>query len=726
MKIIKRDGAVQEFDSTKIYKAIHNCVNAHGLDIGIVQDLATEAVWEVISLPGEEVPVEDVQDIVTVILRRQVSDELADRYTNYRAAHAVGRARTDYADDPFQTELQRFQYFDKYARWNDDARRRETWEETVTRTVDYLRELSDNKLGDDIYERLFSGIYKLEVMPSMRLLAMAGKAARANQLSIYNCSYVAVDSIAAFAEILFLSMSGCGVGYSVEKQNISQLPSVKERNDISADFLFIGDSTTGWVSALQHGLERWFNGGDMEFDYSLIRPKGAVLKTKGGRASGPDPLRQLLDFARQTILNAAGRQLTPLECHDIICKAASVVIQGGVRRTAMISLFDLDDDDMLHCKDSENIKGNEQRWFANNSAVWTKRMSYDDILAQVRKIAETGTGEPGIFSRRATSWTKPVRRKDATWGVNPCGEIALRSQQLCNLSVAIARPDDTLETLHEKVEMATIIGTIQSMATDFSTSPLRDKWQENCEEERLLGVDIIGQMDCPAVQQAHVLKRLRNYAVHTNKEYAAKLGIKQSAAVTCIKPSGNSSTLLDASPGVHPRHAPYYIRRARVATTSPLYHVLRQSGVSMSPENKQTSENATTWVISFPVESPDGAKTKKQYTALEQLKYWLTVKTQYTEHNPSATILFKQDEVIDIAKFLFYNQEIIGGLSFLPANEGDIEYAQLPYEEISKQRYDQMVAEMPKIDYSWLPIYEATDATTVASEIACVAGACDL
>lgn len=719
----KRDGSVVEFDHRKIYLAIYRCVLAAGLDTSIVQDLATTAVMDVTGL-GSSVDVEQIQDIVVKTLREQHGDELADSYSGYRAGHAVDRAGEAYGNDPFRNPLQRWQFYDKYSRWNKAARRRESWPETVSRAVSYLRELSKNKLTDVEYGEIYEAVYNLDVMPSMRLLAMAGKAARVQPLSIYNCSYLPIDSLDAFHEVLLISMSGCGVGYSVESAYTEKLPVIARALPVPAGHFIVNDSTEGWVRALEYGVHLWYDGLDVQFDYSRIRPKGAVLHTKGGRASGPEPLRKLLDFTRSKIRAAAGRKLTPLECHDIVTMIGSVVVQGGVRRTAMISLFDETDREMMTCKDPENIKGNEQRWFANNSAVWTKRKSFDEVLAHMTKIAEYGTGEPGIFSRRAANWTAPRRRGQADYGTNPCAEIALRPMQLCNLSVAVARPTDTIQSLVDKVRIATTIGTIQSMATDFEG--LRPQWRENAVRERLLGVDIIGQMDTELVRSTGVLSALRAVARNKNIEMAIRLGINPSAAITCVKPGGNSSVLLDASPGIHARHAQYYIRRVRVSGDGPLYNVLRHSHFPLTPENGQTEENATTWVAAFPVRSPAGAIVKKDLSALEQLEYWLKVKKEYTEHNPSATITFRQSEVRHIAKFIYYNQEFIGGLSFLPADESEVAYEQLPYEEIDEQTYNRMMAEIPDINYAWLPVYETSDRTTVAKELACVSGLCDV
>lgn len=721
MQVIKRDGSTEPFNSDKIYKAIYNCLNSGNHGVGDVMNLASEVVARLGF--GESITVESIQDTVVATLSEYNESAAAD-YEAYRLSRAMRRTGDAFGGSVF-TGLQKFQYLSKYARWNDSAGRRETWQETVERAVSYLKELSSGKLGGELYKRIYDGIYNLEVIPSMRLLAMAGKAARVNPISVYNCSYVAIDDFAAFHEILLISMSGCGVGFSVERANVNKLKSVHQYIPTLEKDYQIADSTVGWVNAYKYAIDSFKNGFfDASFDYSKIRPKGSILKTKGGRASGAEPLRELIEFTREKFKSAQGRNLTPLECHDIATCIGSVVVQGGVRRTAMLSLFDIDDTEMLHCKDPQNIVGNEQRWFANNSAVWTERMTYREILSQVKKISSTGTGEPGIFSRRAANWTKPVRRESATFGTNPCGEIALRSKQFCNLSAVVARESDTVESLTKKVELATIIGTIQSMALGFSG--LRKDWEDNCREERLLGVDVTGQMDCLAFRNGDTMKRLQEVAHVTNIRYALAMGINPSAAITCTKPSGNSSILLDTSPGIHARHSRYYIRRLRISVHDPLLNVLRMSGYPVSPENGQTEENATTWVVSFPVKSPESSIVKGDMSALEQLEYWLEVKRRFTEHNPSATIGFRDHEVEEVANFLFINQENVGGLSFLPADDSDVDYEQLPYEAITLDEYEEMKANLPEIDYSWLAMYERSDKTTVAQELACVSGLCEI
>jgi len=431
----------------------------------------------------------------------------------------------------------------------------------------------------------------------------------------------------------------------------------------------------------------------------------------------------MLDFARQRILSRQGSFLRPLDAHDIMCAVGDAAVSGGVRRTAMISLFDYDDLEMRHCKDGDFWRSNSQRWNANNSAVWPDReLTQAEVTRFVLDMVESERGEPGIFNRRAAVENRPSRRQVAEFGTNPCGEILLRPYEFCNLTSVVSRPDDTLESLSEKVELATILGTIQSMATYFPG--LRDVWKQNCIEERLLGVDLNGQMDSPIVQEPEVQARLREVAVETNRQYAEMLGINQSASVTCVKPSGNSSQLLDCSSGLHARWSPYYVRNVRVSAHSPVFKVLRDAGIPMDPENGQTKENATTWVVHFPVKAPETAVTRNQRSAIEQCQYWLQNKVHYTEHNPSVTITYQPDEVIDLVKWIWEHQDKIGGMAFLPAY--DALYEQMPYHEIGQAEYEKLAAEFPEIDFSKIYRYEEEDLTTAAQELACLAGGCDI
>ncbi len=423
------------------------------------------------------------------------------------------------------------------------------------------------------------------------------------------------------------------------------------------------------------------------------------------------------------MLSRQGSFLRPLDAHDIACMIGYAAVSGGVRRTAMISLFDWQDDEMRRSKIGDFERDNWQRWNANNSVVVPEGgLTQEEFARLMLDMFESERGEPGIFNRPGALKFRPERRQAAEFGCNPCGEIWLRPFQFCNLSIAVARPDDTYETLKDKVEVASILGTIQSMATNFPG--LRPIWKHNCEEERLLGVDITGQMDCPAVQDPAVMSRLRQVAVETNRKFATELGINQSTAVTCVKPSGNSSQLFNCASGLHARMAPYYVRNVRVGGHTPMFKVLRDSGIPMDPENGQVAETANTWVAHFPVKSPDGAVLRKDRSAIQQCEYWLQNKVFWTEHNPSVTISYQPHEVIELVKWVWEHRDYVGGMSFLPAS--DAKYAQMPYEEISKEQYELLASKFPKVDFSKIYRYEEEDYTTVAQELACVAGSCEI
>lgn len=965
--------------------------------------------------------------------------------------------------------LSDFQFFDKYSRFNHDLGRRETWAESVQRSVDYLRELSENRLEETDYEQIKEYMLDKKAFPSMRLFAMAGEAARRDSASIYNCSAIGIDGIDSMVEVMALCMAGCGVGFSVENRWVSKMPVVEIGYAIESTYV-IPDSTDGWLGAFRSGLEAWFSGDNVEFNYSNIRPAGSVLKIKGGRASGPQPLMELLDFSRNTILMAQGRQLTSVEVYDIVTKIADCVVSGGVRRSALICLFDYDDEQMRHAKDSGWWKTAPQRANANNSIIIERELSYDEVEDLFTTMHQGGGGEPGLHFRKNVNRMNPERRKDRddfllnpcfapgtkiqtklghypieslvgkevdiwdgnewvkidnfritgknkevfkiklydgsvihttgnhrfvlengesvyaqylmpgdrlaisnaplshgnnhiagaylkgflcgdgthsrnnpvlwlydtkyickdrlkksalelspldkhkgikdvsfrpsgknrenmrglsarkndlllwtteyktripdelfaatlesklefiagvmdadgtqfdtskgfayqissvykkwlidfqallkTIGVNShlskgkevgmrdfgdgygsylskrcwrltisqvssialsslvkftrlpdfssksvsykvkprfnkvvsvekshiesvvycctvdsthqlsltdgiitgqCGEINLRGDgQLCNLTQAITRPDDTLESLADKVRIATIIGTIQSLSTNFPF--LRSRWKENSEEERLLGVDVSGQMDAPHLFTPDNLDYLRHVAIDTNKKYAEIFGINQSAAVTCNKPSGNSSLLFDASPGLHSRWSDYYIRRFRVNAKSPMRGILEYSGMKLQPENGQQYETATTFVAEFPVKAPDGAITNGSRSAVAQCEWWKMNKLHWTEHNPSVTILYNGDELPDIVNWVYINQNIIGGMAFLPRD--DHHYPLAPYEKITKEEYDKLIKGVPEIDWEFLlPFFESDDNTTAAQELACMSGSCEL
>jgi ribonucleoside-diphosphate reductase alpha chain len=733
--IVKRDGRVVPFDIGRIEGAMARCFASMGREPRTpIGELARRTVNIVAAQTNGTPPtVEGVQDIVEMVLQAAGEFDAAKHYILYRAEQARKReqrpvpeeVRQAFAESSayFPTALQKFQFFDKYSRFNYELGRRETWIETVDRSVDFMYELAGSRLSAETYERIRRAILEMRAMPSMRLLAMAGPAARRNNVTIYNCSYQPVESIDSFVEALIISMSGCGVGYSVETKYVENFPRIK-RQTAAAPLLFtVEDSAEGWADALRFGLTTWFEGGDVRFDLSLLRSAGAPLKTKGGRASGPEPLRVMLEFIRSRILARQGGFLRPIDAHDMMCAVGNAAVSGGVRRTAMISLFDYDDTEMRLCKSGDFERENSQRWNANNSAIWNHdSLTQQEFVHRFMEMIDSGRGEPGIFNRQASVEMRPERRQEAEFGTNPCGEILLRPWEFCNLTAAVARADDTFDSLRDKVEVATLIGTIQSLATYFPG--LRPMWQQNCDAERLLGVDITGQMDSPIAQDAQVKQQLRQIAVETNQQAAQSLGINQSAAVTCVKPSGNSSQFLDCASGLHARWAPYYIRNIRVAATSPLFKVLRDAGAPMDPENGQTPEDANTWVIHFPVKSPESAITRNDRSAVQQCEFWLQNKLHWTEHNPSVTITYRPEEIIDLIKWVWEHRDVIGGMAFLPAF--DANYSQMPYVEVSQEEYERLVAVFPELDFSKIYRYEDKDLTNAAQEMACVSGRCEV
>lgn len=632
----------------------------------------------------------------------------------------------------FPTPLQQFQFFDKTSRFDPARGRRETWPESVDRAVEYLVELAPPMAGW-LRSEGRRAILAMESFPSMRLMAMAGPAARRQNLSIYNCSYVPIDDVAAFPEALIISMSGCGVGFSIEQRCITKLPTVAVQTGQHLGTHVVEDSTDGWADAVRAGIDAWWlRGCDVDFDLSLVREAGTVLRTKGGRASGPEPLRRLLAFLRSTLLAAQGRQLESLECHDLVCAVGDAAVCGGMRRTAMLSLYSQGDQRMRAAKTGTYP---EIRWNANNSEAWRRDPTDEEIVEQMGALFAGRNGEPNIFSGVAASRTMPGRRREmwqadfgepveCSVGTNPCGEILLRPHGLCNLSICVARSWDTPESLRRKVRAAAIFGTIQATATNFPG--LRPQWKRNAERERLLGVDITGQADCPLLRSpgaAALFAELRQVATETNAEIAAILGIAPAAAVTTVKPAGNSAALLDCGSGVHARYAPFYVRNARVSAHSPVYKVLRDAGVPLSPENGQSADTATTWVCAFPCRSPEGALVRADVSALAQLDHWLLNKRHWTDHNPSCTIYYRPDEEAEIVGWIKRHREEVGGLSFLPVSVDT--YDQLPYVEISEDEYLRRVSSFPEIDWSRIALHESSDQTTSSQEVVCTGDRCE-
>ncbi len=592
--------------------------------------------------------------------------------------------------------IQEIQLADKYSRLKSDGTK-ETWPEVVERVLAFFQgqlqsqgkaQLVDPQWWSDIRD----GMLKMDILPSMRIVQMAGPALERDNVGAYNCAYMELDHPESLAELLYIMMQGTGIGFSVESHVIDQWPVVKRKDFTPPRALFtILDSTEGWVEAYQHGITTWMEGFDVEFDYSRIRPSGAPLKTKGGFASGPEPFKYLLDTTREIILNAQGRKLTPFDVHRLATLAGSIVMVGGVRRAAQISLSSADDSEMRYAKTGNFWLTYPELSMANNSAVIR---SESELAAEWVALRGSGTGERGLFN---PSGPIPIRRAASyDFGTNPCGEILLRSRQFCNLSIAVARPDDTVESLGEKIRIATLIGTIQSMLTHFPG--LGPKWKQNCEEERLLGVDITGTMDCPLLQEVNddtreLLQRLQRNAVHWNARYSERLAIRPSASVTCNKPSGNSSQLLDCSSGIHPRYSPYYIRRLRIGKDTPLAGRLVGMGVPVYPEvGQQDLQSSLVWVFELPAKSPDGARCRRDITALAQLEYWKMWKTCWTEHNPSCTIYIEEHEWDEVYAWVFHNWHLIGGLSFLPKDKHVYQLA--PYQEIDEDEFRKRVSQI--------------------------------
>jgi ribonucleoside-triphosphate reductase len=684
----------------------------------------------------------------------------------------------------FPTLMQEYIYLSRYARWLPEKNRREFWPETVDRYFNFfdkhLKEMHKFKLDKETRKELREAVYNLASMPSMRCLMTAGEALERENVAGYNCSYVAVDSFRAFDEILYILMNGTGVGYSVEAKFVNQLPLIAEEFHDTDTTIVVADSKLGWAKALKELVGLLSAGQVPQWDVSKVRPAGAPLKTFGGRASGPEPLVALFKFVTETFKAAAGRKLTTLECHDIVCMIADIVVVGGVRRSALISLSDLDDELMQKAKSiykvtlcvqtdntlsfdyvSENgtIKHKDWSFDPNNlNDMYTARMIANErkvgwwIVARHRQLAnnslvaedekiDAGTfmkewlslydsksGERGIFSRAAS--VKKVlengrRLNTGDYGTNPCSEIILRSLEFCNLSEVVVRANDTPETLKQKVRWASILGTLQSTLTNFRY--IRKKWKENCEDERLLGVSLTGILDNPYTngkkgKLVDLLDELKQVAIDTNREWADKIGIPQSKAITCVKPSGTVSQLVDSASGIHARHSAYYVRTVRADKKDPLAKLMVDMGFPVEDDIGKPNDM---YVFSFPVKAPETAVFRNDMSAIEQLELWLTYHRHWCEHKPSITVTVKEDEWLDVGAWVYRHFDEMAGVSFLPYDGG--EYQQAPYQEIDAPTYDQWLTKMPvEVDWKLLEHYETTDQTTGSQELACVAGSCEL
>jgi len=622
-------------------------------------------------------------------------------------------------------QYQQFIHKSRYARWIPEHSRRETWSETVFRYVSFWRDREQITVKEG--QKLYDAIHNLEVMPSMRCMMTAGKALDKDNVAGFNCSYLHIDSPRSFDELMYVLMCGTGVGFSVERNFINKLPEIAESFHQTDSLIVVSDSKIGWASAFRELIAMLYAGKIPQWDVSRVRGSGERLKTFGGRASGPEPLVDLFNFCVEIFQKSSGRKLTSIECHDICCKIADIVVVGGVRRSALISLSNLSDQRMSKAKSGDWWRNEGHRRLANNSVAYTEKPDFESFLSEMQTMYESKAGERGIFSRVAAQKIAGRNgRRDAEheFGTNPCSEIILRSNQFCNLSEVVVRADDTLAILKKKVETAAIIGTLQATLTDFRY--LRNVWKRNTEEEALLGLSLTGIMDHPVIgvssdKTAQWLEELKLVAIKTNKKWAENLGINQSVAITCVKPSGTVSQLVDSASGIHPRFSKHYIRRVRSDAKDPLAQFMSTAGFPV----EQDTMSPASLVYSFPVKSPKTSTTVKQVGAMQQLALWKTYQNSWCEHKPSITVYYTDDEFLQVAQWIWDNFDICSGISLLPVS--DHVYQQAPYEDITAEKYKELVEVMPKdVDWSDLEQYEMEDNTTGSQELACVGGACEI
>ena len=747
--IRRRTGEVVPFDLDRIVRAAFKAFEASGEGAELEAKIVAEGVFKslvelqtklVSEIKGAKFlpTVEVVQDLAEKELMKKGFSETAKKYILYRNKRSELRkefgpvpesikSAVEESSKYFNSAYSEYIFYQFYSRWIPELGRRETWIETIDRYMVYMKENLGNKLTTKEYSDVREAILNQEVCPSMRLVWSSGKACRNSNVWAYNCAYIAPTCTQDLGEIMYVSMCGAGLGFAVEWENVQQFPQIKKQTGVKLPTHTVIDSKEGWADAYVLGLNTWFYGKDVKFDYSMIRPAGARLETAGGKASGPQPLIELMEFSRRKILAKQGRRLSNLDMHDIICQIGLIVVAGGVRRSALISLSELEDTEMRDAKKGQFYLTEGQRAMANNSAVYNGKPSAEEFLDEWTALVKSRSGERGIFNREGLEKQVPARRwaaikNERQIGMNPCGEIYLRSKQFCNLTSIVVRPNDTVTTLKRKMEIATLLGTYQSTLTNFGY--LSKKWKENCDAERLLGVSLTGYYDNPIIRNDKVLESLKAYGVEVNKKYAKRFGINASTAITCVKPHGNSGQLLGVGSGMHPWFAPYFIRRVRISHTDTLLQMARDQGVPCVPEVGQNAETATTFVLEFPVKAPEGAIFKDEVSALDLLKEWKRLKEHFVEHNPSATIYVGPDEWIAVGNFVYENWDWVGGLSFLPRSEHVYKLA--PYEAITKEEYDRRTKAIGKIDFSKLSQYEAVDNTIGAKELACVSGVCEI
>jgi ribonucleoside-diphosphate reductase alpha chain len=632
--------------------------------------------------------------------------------------------------NPFPSFYEEFIYKSRYARWIEEENRRENWDETVTRYLNFIADkvkvddFGGSLLDSELYQELWDAIYNLEIMPSMRAMMTAGPALERDNTAGYNCSYLPIDDIKSFDEAMYILLCGTGVGFSVERQFITKLPEIPNQLFDSDTTIVVKDSKEGWAKSLRQLIALLYSGEVPKWDVTKVRPAGARLRTFGGRASGPGPLEELFRFVISKFRTAAGRRLNSLECHDILCKIGEIVVVGGVRRSAMISLSNLSDDRMRKAKMGSWWENEGQRALSNNSIAYTEKPDVGAFLQEWLSLYESKSGERGIFNRVASQKqaAKNGRRKfDIDFGTNPCSEIILRPYQFCNLTEVVVRESDNLDNLARKVRLAAILGTFQSVLTHFPY--LRKIWQQNTEEERLLGVSLTGQMDNINFIKGKIdLVALKNIAIETNANFSGLLGINPSTAITCVKPSGTVSQLVDAASGLHARHSDYYIRSVRADNKDPLTEFLKQSGIPNEPDEMKPEQ---TTVFYFPIKSPKNSIKRNDLSAIDQLEYWKKIQEEWCEHKPSITVTVREKEWPSVGGWVYDNFDLVSGISFLPYS--DHVYKQAPYQECSKEDYEEMKARMPK-ELRWqdLSFYEKEDNTSGLQTLACSADGCEV
>ena len=745
--IKKRNGVSVPYGKDKITQAVKRClVNScqwpenHPETLAAAEKVATQVDSLLIFKPVP-ITVEMVQDIVEQQLMACGLYDAAKEYILYRAEHR--KLREEQPVDPViaaafkagcshftgpNSPAQIFQAFDKFARFDYTKGRREVWPESVDRVVKYAKAHMTREhngiVSEGIWQDLERSLLQLEVSPSMRLVQMAGPALDRCQTGVYNCSYQFLQGPTDMAEELYLLMQGCGVGFSTETQYaVDKWPRVKKQRNAKPDTFIIADTTEGWCDSYKVLLERLLDGHDIVHDYGRIRDEGTPLKTKGGRASGPQPLKDLHNFTRNIFLARQGDRLRDIDIYDTNCYSHRIVQMGGVRRASGLGLSDRDSMAMRHCKDGAFWEKNPQRNQANNSVPYDERPTAVEFMEEWIALAKSGSGERGIFNRGALRKQFPKRRtvKGHVFGTNPCGEIVLRHKEFCNLSIAVIRQQMAWEEIQRRVVLATIWGTIQSTMTNFKY--IGPEWKKNCEEERLLGVDLLGHLDHqlfkPGTDGLDArLRELRDLVVKTNAEWAQRLGINASAATTCGKPSGDSSLFFNAAAGMKGWHGEYFIRRTRVSDTNPVGIMLRDQGVPCFPDYDKSG----LMVLEFPCKAPEGAAILGGQSAIEQLEHWKTFKVNFTEHNPSVTVYVKDSEWLAVGHWVFENWDYVGGLSFCPFNEGH--YPLMPYETITAEEYEQRQSNFPDIKWENLVRYEKEDMTDCHQQIACTGGVC--